>query len=109
MSTQVVARSGGYDVVVRAQTLVRELCLLADRVAPDAEVDEQLVTLLPGETAVLRVDLPHLDRGADGPDRLALVSRPVLRAVNDAQIHRARASSDLSRRLVGADRKGTLA
>jgi beta-mannosidase len=105
----VVARAGGYDVEVRAHTLVRELCLLADRVAADAVVDDQLVTLLPGESVVLRVDLPRTDPGAAGPDSLALTSRPVLRAVNDAQILRARASSDLSHRLVGADRKGTLA
>jgi beta-mannosidase len=38
------------NVAVTAHTLVRDLCLFADRVDPDAVVDDQLVTLLPGET-----------------------------------------------------------
>jgi beta-mannosidase len=118
MSTRVLARPGGYDVEVHAQSLVRELCLFADRVEPGAEVGEQLVTLLPGETAVLRVELPHHDLRDAGHDSVALTSRPVLRAVNDAQILRARASSPLvpayagshlTHHLVGADRKGNLA
>lgn len=118
MATRVIARAGGYDVEVTAQTLVRELCLFADRVHPAAQVDQQLLTLLPGETAVLRVDLPQHDLRDAGRDAVALASRPVLRAVNDAQIHRARrgsltpgdrAGSDLAHQLVGANRKGTLA
>ncbi|MFL6098662.1 MAG: glycoside hydrolase family 2 protein [Actinomycetales bacterium] len=116
MSTRVLARAGGYDVEVQAHSLVRDLCLFADRVDPAAEVGEQLVTLLPGETTVLRVELPHHDLRDAGHDSIALTSRPVLRAVNDAQILRARASSplmpvyadaDLTHHLVGADRKGT--
>ncbi len=45
----------GYDVTVQARTLLRDLALLADRVDPEAEVDEMLVTLLPGETITLRI------------------------------------------------------
>ncbi|MFF8913213.1 glycoside hydrolase family 2 protein [Streptomyces sp. NPDC015032] len=48
------------DVVVTAQTLVRDLLLQADRIAPDACADRGLVTLLPGERARIRV------RGAAG-------------------------------------------
>jgi beta-mannosidase len=40
----------GYCVTVTARTLVRDLALLADRVAPDAVVDDMLITLLPGES-----------------------------------------------------------
>jgi beta-mannosidase len=108
MSTAVLARDRGYDVEVQAHSLVRELCLFADRLDPAAEVDQQLVTLLPGESAVLRVDLPGRATRSLAADLVALTSRPVLRAVNDIQINRARLSSDSSRRLVGADRKGTL-
>ncbi|MFJ1844448.1 glycoside hydrolase family 2 protein [Streptomyces sp. NPDC088146] len=43
------------DVVVTAQTLVRDLLLQADRIAPDARADCGLVTLLPGERTRIRV------------------------------------------------------
>ena len=45
----------GYEVSVRARTLVKDLALLADRLDPDAVVDDMLLTLLPGETARLHV------------------------------------------------------
>ncbi|MET8850788.1 glycoside hydrolase family 2 protein [Amycolatopsis sp. NPDC004625] len=41
---------GGYRVAVTASALAVDVALLADRVAPDAVVDDMLVTLLPGET-----------------------------------------------------------
>lgn len=47
--------AGGYLVRVRAHALVRDLALLADRAEPDAEVDDMLVTLLPGESATFFV------------------------------------------------------
>jgi beta-mannosidase len=106
MSTKVLTRDGGYDVEVHAHSLVRELCLFADRIDPTAEVDDQLMTLLPGERTVLRVDLPGRRRRWLPAELVALTSRPVLRAVNDIQVQRARTRSDSSRRLVGADRKG---
>ncbi|MEU0676374.1 glycoside hydrolase family 2 protein [Streptomyces sp. NPDC006172] len=43
------------DVVVTAQTLVRDLLLQPDRLAPDATADTGLVTLLPGEERRIRV------------------------------------------------------
>ncbi|NGO79532.1 glycoside hydrolase family 2 protein [Streptomyces sp. YC504] len=48
------------DVVVSAQTLVRDLLLQADRLAPRATADRGLLTLLPGERTRIRV------RGAAG-------------------------------------------
>ncbi len=47
---------GGYEVRVTARSLLRDLAVLADKVAPDARVDDMLVTLLPGESAVFRVE-----------------------------------------------------
>lgn len=41
---------GGYRLTVRAHTLLRDLSILADRIAPDAMVDDLLVTLFPGES-----------------------------------------------------------
>ena len=55
LESAVEKTEGGYRVRVTARTLVRELALLADRLAPDAEVDELLVTLLPGESASFTV------------------------------------------------------
>ena len=51
----VEAKDGGYHVHVTAKSLVRDLCLLIDIVSPDAEVDRQMITLLPGETQTFRV------------------------------------------------------
>ncbi|MGN9840481.1 glycoside hydrolase family 2 protein [Nonomuraea sp. H19] len=56
----------GGDVVVSAHTLVRDLAIFPDRVHPDAEVDDQLITLLPGESHRFRI---NREIGADVPVR----------------------------------------
>jgi beta-mannosidase len=67
----------GYLVEITARTLLRDLALHVDRLDPDATVDDQLVTLLPGEqkrfTVTSAVDL----------DESALLAHPVLRTAND--------------------------
>ncbi|RKN19966.1 glycoside hydrolase family 2 protein [Micromonospora musae] len=68
---------GGHRVRVTAGTVLRDLSLFPDRLDPAAEVDEVLVTLLPGESATFHVRTPH------ALDPAALTSRPVLRCVND--------------------------
>ncbi|GAA3151944.1 glycoside hydrolase family 2 protein [Planomonospora alba] len=69
----------GYRVTVTARTLVRELALFPDRLDPDAAVDDLLVTLLPGESAVFHVATGReLDAGR-------LLTAPVLRCVNEAR------------------------
>jgi beta-mannosidase len=76
LSTSVSAVEGGYRVEVTAGSLVKDLVLLADKVAPDAEVDIQLVTLLPGEGTSFTVTT-----GASlGPE--ALTAPRVLRSAN---------------------------
>jgi beta-mannosidase len=42
-------------VSITAQTLIRDLCLFPERIDPSAVASDQLITLLPGETARLRV------------------------------------------------------
>ena len=62
-----VHRSGGNEQVIEVTSthLVRDLSMLADRLHPDASVDRQLLTLLPGERTSWRVfDAPDVD---DGP------------------------------------------
>ena len=45
----------GYAVRVTANTLLRDVTLLADRAAPDAVADDALITLCRGETATITV------------------------------------------------------
>lgn len=73
----VEAVAGGYLVTVNALTLMRDLVLQADRLDPAAEVDQALLTLLPGESATFTVSCPNLR------DPMLLSSRPVLRCIND--------------------------
>ncbi|MDE0573590.1 glycoside hydrolase family 2 protein [Demequina sp. B12] len=49
------AAAGGYEVTVTAQEFVRDLALLADKVAADAVVSDTLVTLLPDERVTFRI------------------------------------------------------
>jgi len=76
------AVDGGYSVHVTATTLVRELSLLADRVHPDARVDDMLVTLLPGESVTFLVT------GPDGLPADVFTAPPVLRSANDLRRRR---------------------
>lgn len=78
MDTVVEETEGGLRVSVTARTLVRELAIFPDRLDPGATVDDQLVTLLPGETAVFQVS-------GGSPDPGALVRHPVLRCVNESR------------------------
>ena len=61
---------------MRSDRFVRDLALLVDRIAPDAEVDEMLVTLLPGESVTFHVT------GAEGADPLDFSDPLVLRSVH---------------------------
>jgi beta-mannosidase len=69
--------AAGYDVSVTAQTFTRHLCLFADRLHPEATVDDMLVTLLPGETHTFAVESP------EGLDPAGLTAPTVLRCIND--------------------------
>jgi beta-mannosidase len=74
--TTVVAEEGGYRVDVTARSLALGVTVLPDRLDPDAQVDEQVVDLPAGTTAVFHVT-------SQGLDPEALASRPVLRTEND--------------------------
>ena len=67
----------GYDVSVTAQTFTRHVCLFADRLHPEATVDDMLVTLLPSETHTFVVECP------EGLDPAAFTAPTVLRCIND--------------------------
>jgi beta-mannosidase len=70
-------RTGGWDVHVTARVLLREVTLLTDRIAPDASADAALLTMMPGETTVIRVE------GAVDSDTRGFAGRRILRSAND--------------------------
>lgn len=73
------AVDGGYRVTVTTRSVLKDLTLLADRVAPDSVVDRGLVSLLPGESAVFEV------RTAARFAPESLVAADVLRSANQLQ------------------------
>ncbi|HSF98365.1 MAG TPA: glycoside hydrolase family 2 protein, partial [Ornithinibacter sp.] len=73
----VTAADAGFDVTVTAQTLVRDLTILVDKLDPNARVDRGLLTLLPGESAVFRV------AGVDALDAGAVAAHGILRSGNE--------------------------
>jgi beta-mannosidase len=45
----------GVDVTIQAKNLLREMCLFVDRIDEHAEASDQVVTLLEGEAATVRI------------------------------------------------------
>ena len=74
-SVTVTERVSGWDVHVRAGVLVKDLALLADKLGPDASVDEMLVTLPAGGSVTFHVQ-------GRGIDPVALASARILRSAN---------------------------
>ncbi|MHC5794676.1 glycoside hydrolase family 2 protein [Lacisediminihabitans sp. FW035] len=67
---------GGYAVTVTAANLVRDLALLVDKIDGSARVDDQLVTLLAGESVVFTVT------AAAGIDDAVWSDPTILRSAN---------------------------
>ncbi len=65
-----------YELTIEAKTLLRDICVFADRLDPDSIVGEQLVTLLPGES------FPFVIHSKRDLTKEQLTSPPVLRCVN---------------------------
>jgi beta-mannosidase len=77
LRTNLTEAVGGYQVRITADTMVKDLALLIDRVDPDGCVDDALLTLLPGEQAILNISSAAQ---LNAPD---LVAATVLRTAND--------------------------
>ncbi|ACE89544.1 glycoside hydrolase family 2 protein [Rhizobium phaseoli] len=77
LAVDVTGTEGGYAVKVTAENFLKDLCLMADRLDPDAVVDTMLVTLLPGESHVFAVKTAKVISAND------LVVGTVLRSAND--------------------------
>jgi beta-mannosidase len=76
LKASVEAAGDGFDVVVEASTLQRDIAVLADRADPDAVCDDMLFTLLPGESRRVHV------RSANLVDPGELIGDRVLRSAN---------------------------
>jgi beta-mannosidase len=79
IDVEVMQTDDGYVVKVTAQSFARDVTLLADRAAPDATVDDALITLTAGESTTSRVwtSARELEQALD--------RQPVLRTANDLQ------------------------
>ncbi|HEX7301892.1 glycoside hydrolase family 2 protein [Lentzea sp.] len=77
LAAQAEAVRGGYEVEVRCDSFARDVAILADRVAPDAVVDDMLLTMLAGETHVFHI------RTDAAVDPAAFTGPLVLRCAND--------------------------
>ncbi|WP_434443116.1 glycoside hydrolase family 2 protein [Lentzea sp. E54] len=77
LAAQAEAVRGGYEVEVRAESFARDVAILADRVAPDAVVDDLLVPMLAGEVRVFHI------RTEATVDPAAFTGPLVLRCAND--------------------------
>ncbi|MDO5662481.1 MAG: glycoside hydrolase family 2 protein, partial [Brachybacterium sp.] len=80
----------GVDIRLTARSVVRDVCVFADRVDPDSVVSDQLITLLPGESTVVRIATQVQE------DLEAFLAPPVLRHV--AELVAGRAEGDGERR-----------
>jgi beta-mannosidase len=75
--------AGRLELVLTVGTLLRDLCLFPNRLAAEATVSDQLLTVLPGETVRVQVTLP-------GEIALAALTRPpVLWCMNQVGARRA--------------------
>ena len=74
-STEVVDTADGYDVIVTARALAKDLALFPDRREPAARVDSCLITLAAGESHTFHV--------TNATTPAAALGVPVLRSVND--------------------------
>ncbi|KAA1180082.1 glycoside hydrolase family 2 protein [Rhizobium tropici] len=45
----------GITVTITAQSLLRDICLFVDRISPNAEVDDMLINLAPGESRTFKI------------------------------------------------------
>ncbi|MDP9807572.1 hypothetical protein J2W42_000403 [Rhizobium tibeticum] len=77
LSVEMSPSVDGYAVKVTAETFLKDLCLMADRLDPTAVVDSMLVTLLPGESHLFQLQTAKPLSAGD------ITIGTVLRSAND--------------------------
>jgi beta-mannosidase len=65
-----------YRLTLTAETLLRDVCLYVDRLDPDATINDQFITLLPGDTFTFEI-ISHQELARED-----LVCAPVLQTAN---------------------------
>ena len=73
---KLTGRLAGDRLSVTVQTFVRDLAIFVERLEPNAEIDDQLITLLPGESYTFTV------KGLGGIDVSELLEPPVMNCAN---------------------------
>jgi beta-mannosidase len=63
-------------LTIRAKSLMRDVCVFADRLDPESQVSDQMVTILPGESFTFEI------RSEKKLTKDQLTSPPVLRCAN---------------------------
>ena len=101
LAVEVTAVDDGYRLDVTAETLVVDLAVLADRAAADAETDQMLRTLLPGEQTRIHV------RTTAELSQAQLTDPLVLRSANQLVAVRTGRGEERNRGLDGARRDGS--
>lgn len=76
INATLVRRSHDHRLTLRAGSLVRDLCIFADRLDPEALVSDQLLTLLPGEETTITIQSNQNLKLED------LTRPPVMQSVN---------------------------
>ncbi|MHA6298872.1 glycoside hydrolase family 2 protein [Devosia sp. CAU 1758] len=69
--------AGKWQLTVTARTLLRDVCIFVDRLHPEAEISDMLVTLLPGQSHMFSIDCAAQLTMTD------LTTAPVMRCAND--------------------------
>jgi beta-mannosidase len=67
----VTAHQNWVEVVIRANNLLREMCLFVDRLDDQAEISDQVVTLLAGESVTLIIETSRPERFTEAALRKA--------------------------------------
>lgn len=90
-TARATADEGVLRITVEARTLLRDLCVFADRLAgllgvgaPELVVDDMMLTLLPGETAMFTVRKRDGSPLAAPADLSAVTGSPVVRCIGDS-------------------------
>ena len=74
--TPAPGKKGVYRFTIKAHTVLRDVCVFADRLDPDSQVSDQQLTILPGESVTLEI------RSSRKLDKDALSTQPVMNYAN---------------------------
>ncbi|MEQ8674452.1 MAG: hypothetical protein RLP44_22490 [Aggregatilineales bacterium] len=77
---EIVQIGDRYQLTISAKTLLRDLCIFVDHIDPDAQISDQMITILPGESFVFEIESTH-PLTVD-----ALTQAPIFQTINAVQL-----------------------